>query len=304
MNSRFSGILAAVFSPMDENGKVNTGVVPAIVDSLVADGVSGIYVCGSTGEGPLLAREERMEVAEAYTKACKDKMPVIVQVGHDSIAEAKVLAEHAAGLGADAVAAVPPTYFKCPSVENLVDCMAEISEAAGDAPFYYYHVPALTDGVFSMVDFLRLGEGKIRNLEGIKYSALTVFECQECLNYAEGKYNILFGCDEMLLSGLVVGVPGAVGSTFNFAAPLYNKIMDAYKAGDLERARELQLLSVKMVNTLFKYRGQPAFKAMMGILGVDCGPNRLPLKSLDSDEVAALKKDLEDIGFFDWGRTR
>ena len=263
---------------------------------------TGMYVCGSTGEGPLLSTEERKATAEAHIAAGKGKIPSIVQVGHNSLAEAQGLAAHAEQAGADAIAAVPPTYFKCTTVDNLVDCMAMIASAAPNTPFFYYHVPGLTGGNFDMVEFLEKGAAKMPNLAGIKYSSLTLFEFQECLNYNDGQFNILFGCDEMLLGGLATGAPGAVGSTFNFAGPLYNKVIDAFNEGDMELAQKYQLLSVKMVKMLYGYRGQPGFKGIMKLLGVDCGPNRLPLQSLSDTEAEAMKRDLDKIGFFDWGR--
>ena len=107
----------------------------------------------------------------------------------------------------------------------------------------------------------------------------------------------------MLLSALAVGAYGAVGSTFNFAAPLYQAIIKAYGQSDLARAQALQLRSVKMIQTMYEaYRGQPAFKAAMGMLGLDCGPNRLPLRSLSESERHSLRTDLEQMGFFEWGR--
>lgn len=302
MKTSYSGLIAATFTPMKADGSLNLEMVPKVVDHLVADGIKGMYVCGSTGEGPLLSIEERKATAEAHINAGKGKIPSIVQVGHNSLIEAQGLAAHAEQAGADAIAAVPPTYFKCASVDNLVECMAMIASAAPKTPFFYYHVPGLTGGNFDMVEFLEKGAAKMPNLAGIKYSSLTLFEFQECLDHNNGRFNILFGCDEMLLAGLATGAPGAVGSTFNFAGPLYNKVVDAFEKGDMELARKCQLLSAKMIKMLFGYRGQPAFKAIMKLLDLDCGPNRLPLKSLSDTEVDAMKRDLEEMGFFDWGR--
>jgi N-acetylneuraminate lyase len=302
MKTSYSGLIAAVFTPMKENGSLNLDIVPKIVDHLIADGIKGMYVCGSTGEGPLLSTEERKATAKAYINIARGKLPSIVQVGHNSLTEACGLAAHAEQAGADAIAAVPPIYFKCTTVDNLIDCMAIIASAAPQTPFYYYHIPILTDGNFDMVEFLDKGVKKMPNLAGIKYSSLTLFEFQDCLNHDDGRFDILFGCDEMLLGGLATGAVGAVGSTFNFAGPLYNKVIDAFEKGDMEMARKWQLLSVKMIKMLCGYRGQPAFKAIMKLLGLDCGPNRLPLQTLSETELDSMKRDLEEMGFFDWGR--
>ncbi|MCK5000464.1 MAG: dihydrodipicolinate synthase family protein [Anaerohalosphaera sp.] len=302
MNTTYTGLIAATFTPMKPDGSLNLDMVAPMVDHLIADGIKGMYVCGSTGEGPLLSTDERKATAKAHIDTAKGKLPSIIQVGHNSLTEARGLAAHAQSIEADAIAAIPPMYFKCTTVDDLVDCMAIIASAAPDTPFYYYHVPGLTGGNFDMIEFLKQGSEKIPTLAGIKYSNITLFEFQDCLHYDNGKYSLLFGCDEMLLAGLATGAPGAVGSTFNFAAPLYNRIIDAYNKGDMKLAQELQLLSVRLIKMLFGYKGQPAFKAIMKLLGIDCGPNRMPLRSLDKNEAEASERDLEAMGFFDWAR--
>ncbi|MCP4454923.1 MAG: N-acetylneuraminate lyase [Planctomycetes bacterium] len=302
---KIEGLVAATFSPMNQDGSLNPSVVPGVVEHLIADGVAGLYVCGSTGEGPLMSSSERRQVAEAYISAVNGRIPVIVQIGHDSLTEAKELAQHAQSCGADAISAIAPRYFGGDTVDTLVDCLSEATQSVPDMPFFYYHIPGLSGVKYDMVEFLEKAPKKVPGFVGIKYSALTLFEFQECLDLAGDQYSILFGCDEMLLSALAVGAYGAVGSTFNFAAPLYNGIINAYHRSDLQEAQALQLRSVKMIHMLYdRYRGQPAFKAIMGLLGCNCGPNRLPLRTLSESETCQLRVDLEEIGFFSWGRGK
>lgn len=303
MIKKLKGLIPAVFTPMREDGSLNPDQVVPIVEHLLSDKVAALYVCGSTGEGPSLTSEERMATAKMYVEAVGGHLPVIIQVGHNSLAEARKLAEHAQKIGADAISAVPPSYFKINSLNTLVSCLTEITSAAPDLPFYYYHIPYVTGVNFDMVEFLHKGAEHIPKLVGIKFSNFTVFEFQACLEYQDGRFDILFGSDEMLTSGLAGGAQGAVGSTFNFAAPLYNKIINAFQQADMAEARRLQALSVKMVRVLYRYRGQSAFKGIMKLIGVDCGPNRLPHVTLNSDELTALKKELDDVGFFEWART-
>ncbi|MBN2375369.1 MAG: dihydrodipicolinate synthase family protein, partial [Sedimentisphaerales bacterium] len=274
--------------------------VGPIVEGLVQNGITGFYVCGSTGEGPSLTTEERRATAEAYVEATGGRVPVIVQVGHNSVAEARGLACHAQAIGADAISAVPPSYFKIGTLETMIDCFVEIASGAPELPFYCYHICKLTGVDFDMVEFLRLGSERIGNLAGIKYSSVTVYELQACLEYQDGRFDILFGCDEMLTSGLSVGVCGFVGSTYNFAAPLYRRIIENFQKGNLEEARKGQALSVAMVRILSRYRDQAGIKATMKLIGLDCGPNRLPHKTLTAQEISAMKRELEEIGFFEW----
>ncbi len=296
----FEGLVAAGFTPMDKLGNLRLDIIPAIVEHLIGDGIKGIYVCGSTGEGPSLSGQERKKVAEAYTKAAGGRIPIIVQVGHDSLTEARDLARHAWTIGANAISAVAPHYYKLDSVDTLVDCLAEIGSAVPQIPLFYYHIPALSGIALPMREFIDAACERVPNFAGIKYSAVTIYDYQDCLDYAQGRCQIFFGCDEMLLSALCVGAQAAIGSTYNFAAPLYHRIINAFKQGDHATARQLQGCSVAMCRLLHDYRGMPAIKTMMKLIGLDCGPTRLPLRALSIEETTRLRQEVEKIGFFDW----
>jgi N-acetylneuraminate lyase len=293
-----SGLVPAVFTPMRDNGALNLAIVDQVVDYLIGDGAAGLYVCGSTGEGPSLSAEERCEVAEAYVRAASGRIPVIIQVGHNSLRQARRLAEHAQSIGANAISAVPPSYFKMPSLETLIDCLAEIIAGAPELPFYYYHIPRLTTINVDCVQLLQKGAKRLPTLNGIKYSDFTVFEMQACLNVDNGRYNLLFGSDEMLLSGLVAGAHGAVGSTFNFASPLYNRIISAHERGDIAEAQKLQGRAIEMIRVINRHstpdNNLPALKATMNLLGLPCGPTRLPLVNPPGETLTSLYEALKD----------
>lgn len=299
-----TGLVPATFTPLHPDGSLNLAVVAPMVEHLIREGVTGLYVCGSTGEGVSLAREERMAATEAFIAAARHRVPVVVQVGHNSIAEARLLAAHAQAAGAEAISATPPSYFKPPTLAALVDTMAEIAAAAPGLPFYYYHIPGMTGVTPNVAALLRDGSASIPNLVGVKFSHTAVFDMQGALAVEDGRYNLLFGSDEMLLSGLCGGAHGAVGSTYNFAAPLYNRIIGAYSACDMPTAQRLQAHAVEMVNVLVRHGGLPAIKAVMAFLDLDCGPVRLPLVALSAVQQQALRDDLAAIGFFDWGRGK
>jgi N-acetylneuraminate lyase len=212
---------------------------------------------------------------------------VIAHVGHTSLADARALAAHAQQCGAAAIAALPPFYFKPATVAVLVSCMAEIAAAAPDLPFYYYHIPGLTGVNLDMVEFLRQGAARIPTLAGIKYSAPTLYELQACVNFDGGRFNLLFGVDEMLLSGLAAG----------------EAIIHAFAAGEIAEAQRLQLFAAQMVlKVIGSYRALPSLKTMMGFAGVECGPPRLPHVALTPAERAALHTDLDELGFLTWLR--
>lgn len=295
---RIQGLVAATFAPYNEDGSINFDMVPRLVDKLIADGLSGIYVCGTNGEGPNMSVAERMALAEAYVRAAAGRIIILVHVGHPAIVEARALAAHAAQIGADAISAVAAFYFKPHSVLNLVDCMAQIAAAAPDLPFYYYHMPMLTGVNFNMYDFLKASESKIPNLAGIKYTASTLHEYQACLNYKDGRFDILSGYDELLLPALSVGAKGAIGSTYTFAAPLYLEIVKEFRAGNIEKAAALQLKSVQFINCMTRYPAIAAQRAIMKMMGCDLGNPRLPLEALPNNQYEELQRALDGIGFF------
>lgn len=294
------GLVAATFTPFRPDGSLHLDRIHPVIDAVIAQGAAGLYVCGSTGEGPLLSTEERLLVAEASVKAAAGRVPVVIQVGHNSITEARLIAAHAQRIGADAISATPPGYFKPDSLENFIACIAHIAGGAPKLPFYYYHIPVLSGVRFDMVDFLSQGGPRIPSLRGIKFSDANLHEMLACIEFDGGRYDILFGIDEMMLAGLVFGARGAVGSTYNFAAPLYQKIIAAFEAGDLAEARRLQSLSAQMVRIIIANGGRGGLKAAMTLIGADCGSSRLPTVTCTAAQRAKTKRELAAIGFFEW----
>lgn len=303
MTTRLRGLVAATYTPFNPDRSLDLAAVPPLVERLLADGVSGLYVCGSTGEGVSLSTPERKRVTEAFIAAAANRVPVVVQVGHNSLAEACDLAAHAQAAGADATSAMPPSYFKPGSVAMLVECCAEIAAAAPKLPFYYYHIPVMTGVVVPMTTFLTEAAGRIPNLAGLKYTANTLHEYQECVALDGGRFDVLFGFDELLLPALAVGAAGAVGSTFNIAAPLYRRVIDAFARGDIDAARALQLQAVQMIATIARHPFHPAMKLILGWLGTPCGDCRPPQPTLSAADQATLRAALEASGFFQWARA-
>lgn len=273
---RLDGLIAATYTPFDDSSSLNVTVVGPMVEHLLGCGINGLYVCGSTGEGMSLSSDERKIVAEAYVRAANGRVPVIVQVGHNSLVEARQLAAHAQEIGAQMISATCPSYFKVGTVADLVDCIAEVASGAPDLPFYYYHIPALTSSALDVVEFLRRAGDRIPNLAGLKYTDTKLFEFQECLELHDGRFDVVWGCDEMLLGALATGSLGAIGSTYNIAAPLYQRIIAAFRDGNRDEARRFQSLSVKMIRTLNHLPFHPAMKAVLDMQGFKVGGCRLP----------------------------
>lgn len=294
--NKLDGLVAAVFTPMNADGSLNLNRIEAYADHLVRNKVNSIFVCGTTGEGQSLSTAERMRLAERWLGVMAGQMPVVIHVGHTVLSESQALAKHAEKQGAAAIAALAPYFFK-PATEELVGYCAGMASAAPFTPFYYYHMPSMTGVTVSVTSFLNAADGRIPTLAGVKFTFEDLMDLQTARQACGGRYEILFGRDEILLAGLALGCSGAVGSTYNAIAPVYQRVIAAFEKGDMDTARREQQRAVDFITVMCRHGGLAANKAILSFAGVDCGPVRLPLRDLTAAQREALRNDLEKAGF-------
>jgi N-acetylneuraminate lyase len=295
-----TGLIAAVHTPFHADGSLDLGAVPGQAGRLAADGVRGVFVTGTTGEWQSLTVGERRAMAEAWAEhGAAAGLDVIMQVGANCLDDARSLAAHAEGLGLRAISAVAPSYHKPRTADALVECSLRVAEAAPATPFYYYEIPAFTGLTIPTTAYLETALGRIPTFAGLKFSCPDLMLLQEVLAVGDGALDVLFGVDEQLLAALALGVQGAIGATYNFAAPIFGRILEAYAAGALEDARAQQLLTVRMVRVILRYGIVPATKAIMEMIDVPVGPPRLPHLPLAPDARDAMERELRAIGFFE-----
>lgn len=303
MNPRLLGLVAATHTPFGPDGSLRLAAVEYQAAHLLNHQVAWAFVGGTTGECHSLSLEERRALTRRWLEVTRGTaLRVVVHVGANCLADARRLAAEAATLGAGAIAALSPSYFKPPGVDVLVECCAEIACAAPEVPFYYYDIPALTGVKVSVTDFLAQGRGRIPTLAGVKFTNPDLLEYQRCLRVEDGVFDIPYGTDEWLLAALALGARGAVGSTYNFAAPIFRRLLAAFEKGDLETARREQFRAGRLIHLLGRHGYLGAAKAVMGMLGVDVGPARLPIPNPPAGDLARLRRELEELGFFDWLR--
>jgi N-acetylneuraminate lyase len=294
------GLVAAPFTPFRADGAVAYDAIPRLARSLAANGVIGAFVCGTTGEGASLTDDERRRVVEAWVAARPAGLNLIAHVGHLSGRAAQALAAHAQAAGADAIATLAPSFFKPPGAGELVAWCAEVAAAAPALPFFYYHIPSMTGVTLSPAIFLDEAREKIPTLAGVKFTHDDLAEFRATHAAGGDEFQVLFGRDEILLSALEAGATGAVGSTYNYASPLYLRVLRALAAGDLETARREQARARAFIDVMIRFGGQPAGKAIMKLIGLDCGPARLPLRTLTATQETELRAALSAIGFFEY----
>lgn len=295
------GLIDAPFTPFYPNGEVNYEVIPQYATMLAKNGLVGVFINGSSGEGYMLTTEERMKLAEAWIKAVPAGFKVIVHVGSCCVKDSKMLAEHAQKMGAWGIGAMAPPFPKVGRIEELVKYCEEIASGAPKLPFYFYHIPAFNGAFLPMVKFLEAVDGRIPNFAGIKYTFESIYEYNQCRLYKNGKFDMLHGQDETILPELAMGgAQGGIGGTTNYNGRCLVGIIDAWKAGDLEKARELQNYGQEVINVICHYRGNiVAGKRIMKLIGLDLGKNRTPFQNMTDEEELLMKKELEDIQFFE-----
>ena len=298
---KINGYIVAPFTPMHEDGSLKLDLIPEYADYLIKNGLDGVFTCGSTGEGALLTLEERKRVTEKWMEVARGRLKVIVHTGVTNLSDQINLASHAQEIGAFAVATMAPAFLGPKHVQELGEFCAAVASAATKLPFYYYHIPALNGSNISIMELLKYAEKEISNFAGVKYTHENLHEFAQCLRYANSKYELFYGLDETFLSGLVYGCTAGIGGTYNHCFALYKKIKKAFERGDLKLARDLQHKSQLFVNVLINYRGNiVGGKRIMKFLGLDCGPNRLPLQNISDQEELQIKAELEAINFFDF----
>lgn len=298
---KICGLIDAPFTPFDKNGEVNLEPLGIYAAMLAKNGLKGVFINGSSGEGYMLTDEERMQLAEKWMEVAPAGFKVIVHVGSCCLKSSRKLAEHAASIGAWGIGSMAPPFPKIGRIEELVKYCETIAGGAPELPFYYYHIPAFNGAYLPMIELLKAVDGRIPNFAGIKYTFESLYEYNQCRLYGGGKYDMLHGQDETILPCLAMGgAQGGIGGTTNYNGVNLVGILEAWKAGDLEKARELQNFSQEVINVICHYRGNiVAGKRIMKLIGLDLGPNRVPFQNMTDEEETRMKQELEAIHFFE-----
>ena len=297
---KIQGLIDAPFTPFTENGDVNPEPIPQYARMLAKNGLKGVFINGSSGEGYMLTGEERMALAEAWMSAAPEGFKVIVHVGSCCVRESRRLAEHAQAIGAWGIGAMAPPFPKIGRIEELVRYCEEIACGAPALPFYFYHIPAFNGAFLPMVELLKAVDGRIPNFAGIKYTFESLYEYNQCRLYGGGKFDMLHGQDETILPSLAMGgARGGIGGTTNYNGRCLTAIIEAWDNGDLEKARRLQNYAQEVINIICHFRGNiVAGKRIMKLMGLDLGPNRTPFQNITPEEEARLKAELDAIDFW------
>ncbi|MUJ36388.1 dihydrodipicolinate synthase family protein [Aliivibrio fischeri] len=293
---KLTGLIAAPHTPFDSSNNVNFEEIDKIAKHLIKDGVKGIYVCGTTGEGIHCSVEERKAIAERWVSASNNQLDIIVHTGALSIVDTLELTRHADTLDILATSAIGPCFFKPGSVADLVEYCATIAAAAPSKGFYYYH-SGMSGVNLNMEEFLIQADKRIPNLSGLKFNSGDLYEYQRCLRACDGKFDIPFGVDEHLPGALAVGAKSAVGSTYNYAAPHFNSIIEAFNRGDQEAVFNKMTNVIELIRVLVDFGGVAAGKVAMELHDINAGDPRLPLMPLTAEQKVTVATRMRNAGF-------
>ncbi len=299
---KITGLITAPHTPIKANGAINPDVIPDYLRFLLNNNIRGIFLNGTTSEGYQLTNDERRVMAEAWNDAAKGTdFKIFVFAGHLSVNDASSLAAHAASLDqVYGISLTGPFYQKPATPELLVDWCSVVAASAPDKPFYYYHIPVLTGLTTPMTQFLTLAGDKIPNLTGVKFTHNDLEDFMMASELENGKYDLLAGIDEIALANRAIGAKGYIGSTYNFMAPLFFQMFDAFDAGDREKAVSLQKLAIQIIRLIVPYGYISACKAIMHELGIPNGVVRLPHRQISEGEKTKLLIDLNSLNFFEY----
>jgi N-acetylneuraminate lyase len=301
MTARLHGLTAAVHTPLDPAGELHLPAVERQAGHLLAAGVAAVFVGGTAGESHSLTVGERLALAGRWAEVARGtRLRVVVHAGANCLPDARALAAHARQIGAAAVSALAPSHFRPTTLDALAGWCAAVAGAAPGVPFYYYDIPSLTGVPVPAADLLGQAADRVPTLAGAKVSNPDLAAYQRCQRAGGGRFDLPWGVDECLLAAVALGAAGGVGSGYNFAAPVFGRLLAAAAAGDLPAARAEQRRAAELADLVAGAGGLAAGKAVMGFLGVDVGPPRPPLVPLTSDAAARLRADLDRLGFFGW----
>jgi N-acetylneuraminate lyase len=263
-------------TPFDAEDRLNLKAAGRLVARLIEQGAGGFYICGNSGEAPLLRIEERLALTEFVIKEVAGEVPVMVHVGQTAPPLAVELAQHAARCGADAISSTLPPFFNY-TPGQIAGYWTSLTRGH-DVPFYGYVLQDLgqsREQIFAWLD----GIAGTPGLAGLKFTNADAYQLAMLKLWANGRLNILSGHDQGYLGCRVQGADGAIGTSYNIALPLWLRVSRLYESGDMAGATEAMLACCDVVGRLSNGHFLHMVKLLLARQGIDCGLPRPPLRA-------------------------
>ncbi len=291
--NKYRGIFPAFYACYDSEGNVSADATKELVEYLIERGVAGLYVGGSSGECIYLGVEERKKTLEAVMEVAKGRIAIIAHVACNNTKDSCELAAHAESLGVDAIAAIPPIYFRLPE-KAIAKYWNDISAAAPNTDFVIYNIPQLAGVALT----LSLFDEMLKNPKviGVKNSSMPIQDIQMFKRQAKinNREIVVFnGPDEQFAGGRVIGADGGIGGTYGVMPELFVKLDKLVEAGDFENAGKLQDDIDEVIYTMCSTKGNmyaTAKAALKKLAGLELGGVRAPLLNLQDGDEAIVDK--------------
>ncbi len=294
---KYKGVIPAFYACYDKNGNISPEGVQSLTKYFIKKGVKGVYVNGSSGECIYQSVEDRKIVLENVMKANDGSLTVIAHVACNNTKDSMELARHAESLGVDAIAAIPPIYFRLPEY-SIAEYWNDISSAAPNTDFVIYNIPQLAGVALTLNLYKEMRKNP--RVIGVKNSSMPIQDIQQFKQESGDDYIIFNGPDEQFIGGRVIGAEGGIGGTYGVMPELFLKMDELIKNGEMEKAKEIQYDANAIIYKMCSCHGNlyAVIKAILKINeGLDLGGVRKPLANLaDSDmkiveEAAKMIRD-------------
>ncbi|MGT2951208.1 N-acetylneuraminate lyase [Streptococcus cuniculi] len=287
---KYHGIIPAFYACYDENGEISREGVRSLTEYFIAKGVQGLYVNGSSGECIYQSVADRKVVLEEVMAVAKGKLTIIAHVACNNTKDGIELARHAESLGVDAIAAIPPIYFRLPEY-SVAQYWNDMSAAAPNTDFVIYNIPQLA-GV-ALTPSLYKEMLKNERVIGVKNSSMPVQDIQTFASLGGDDHVVFNGPDEQFLGGRLMGAAGGIGGTYGAMPELFLKLDQLIADKDLETAKELQFAINAIIGRLTAARGN-----MYGVIkevlrineGLNLGSVRSPLTPVCEDDKEIVEE--------------
>ena len=288
--SKYQGIIPAFYACYDDEGNISVERTKELTRYFIKKGVKGVYVCGSSGECIYQSKEERKQTLEAVMSEAKGKLTVIAHVACNNTADSMELAAHAESLGVDAIASIPPIYFKLPE-HAIAQYWNDISSAAPNTDFVIYNIPQLAGVALTMPLFREMRKNP--RVAAVKNSSMPVQDIQMFKMEGGPDFVVFNGPDEQFISGRAMGADGGIGGTYAVMPELLLKADELLKAGKVKEAAEVQYAIDAIIYAMCACKGN-LYAVMKEILRIrenlDIGDVRKPLPNLFPEDMDQVKK--------------
>lgn len=291
--SIFTGAGVAIVTPFNEDESINYDKLDQLIDYHCNNGTDSIIICGTTGESATMSEKEHMECVKFAIERTKGRLPIIAGTGSNCTRTAIDMSKEAASYGADGLLVVTPYYNKA-TQEGLVGHYTAVAKEA-KAPIIMYSVASRTGCNIEPATAARLIK-EVDNIVGVKEASGNISQVAKIMHLTDGKADLYSGNDDQIVPILSLGGKGVISVLSNVAPQETHDICAKFFEGDVKGSLELQLKAIPLIEQLFCEVNPIPVKKAMKLMGMDCGPLRMPLTELTPQHEESLAKAMTEFG--------